>query len=298
MVTRIVGGSVVRSDRRRTSLGLTAVVVSVIALLASSAVASAATAGVGTVATAAGPPAAVAAAAQPPGGIVESAPGFGWTKGSFSVGDDGAARYSLPLWEPAGRGGDKVAPKLSLSYNSRAGNGPLGVGWSLGGLSSISWCPRGFFAADVDGDGADDMLNVVADPDDDELDEVVVRSGSRAGQKFGAPHVALSVPDSTLGSVRVVDVDLDGKAELLVSFEQGTKHSWRLLEPDGFDYRLAPGGALDDWNDNAGGAFRLADLDGNGFADFVAEHRTSADSADYWIYRLNTGRARSWAFRA
>ena len=41
---------------------------------------------------------------------------------------------------PAGRGA--VTPQLSLSYSSQAGNGLLGVGWSLGGLSTISWCGR------------------------------------------------------------------------------------------------------------------------------------------------------------
>jgi YD repeat-containing protein len=76
----------------------------------------------------------------PPGGLVDSAPDFGWTQGQFSVSGDGAAQYSVPLWVPAGRGA--VTPQLSLSYSSRAGNGLLGVGWSLGGLSQISWCGR------------------------------------------------------------------------------------------------------------------------------------------------------------
>ncbi len=48
----------------------------------------------------------------------------------------GALTYSYPLNLPAGRNG--VAPNLSLVYNSNAGNGMLGVGWSLGGLSIIT----------------------------------------------------------------------------------------------------------------------------------------------------------------
>jgi len=76
----------------------------------------------------------------PPGGLVASVPGFGRTEGDFRVSDGGEARYSLPLWVPDGHG--KALPELSLSYSSQAGNGLLGVGWSLGGLPSITWCPR------------------------------------------------------------------------------------------------------------------------------------------------------------
>lgn len=56
--------------------------------------------------------------------------------GVFDVTFDGAATYRLPLWVPQGRLG--IQPELSLQYHSRSGNGLLGVGWSLNGLSQIS----------------------------------------------------------------------------------------------------------------------------------------------------------------
>ena len=46
----------------------------------------------------------------------------------------GSARESIPIALPPGTGG--LTPSLSLSYDSGFGNGPLGIGWSLG-LSSI-----------------------------------------------------------------------------------------------------------------------------------------------------------------
>lgn len=63
----------------------------------------------------------------------------GTTSGNFSVADmTGAGLYDIPIVVPPGIA--DVEPQLSLSYNSQGGNGLLGVGWSLGGLSSISRC--------------------------------------------------------------------------------------------------------------------------------------------------------------
>ncbi|MCE9666686.1 FG-GAP-like repeat-containing protein [Myxococcus stipitatus] len=64
----------------------------------------------------------------------------GAVPGKLSVSDDGAATYDVPLWVPPGRAG--VQPALSLNYNSRGGNGFLGVGWSLSGLSQIARCNK------------------------------------------------------------------------------------------------------------------------------------------------------------
>jgi hypothetical protein len=62
------------------------------------------------------------------------------TPGQFAVSESGAATYSIPLAVPPGTSG--LAPKLALSYSSQAGNGMLGMGWSMSGLSIISRCPR------------------------------------------------------------------------------------------------------------------------------------------------------------
>jgi hypothetical protein len=64
----------------------------------------------------------------------------GPTPGSFRVTESGAAEYRIPLRVPPGIAG--MEPKLALAYNSQSGNGLLGVGWNLEGLSSITRCPR------------------------------------------------------------------------------------------------------------------------------------------------------------
>ncbi|MCX5233240.1 FG-GAP-like repeat-containing protein [Streptomyces sp. NBC_00233] len=60
--------------------------------------------------------------------------------GSSSVGPDGSYVYSIPLAVPDGRAG--VQPGLSLEYSSRGGNGLLGMGWAVAGLSSIERCGK------------------------------------------------------------------------------------------------------------------------------------------------------------
>ena len=60
----------------------------------------------------------------------------GHTAGQFSVNDAGSATYNIPITISPGTGG--VEPKLALTYNSQGGDGLLGTGWSMQGLSVIS----------------------------------------------------------------------------------------------------------------------------------------------------------------
>ncbi|MFU8845091.1 MAG: SpvB/TcaC N-terminal domain-containing protein, partial [Bacteroidales bacterium] len=75
----------------------------------------------------------------PPGGVVGESGVVGKTGGAFSVSETGQATYVIPLEFPGGVAG--MTPDLSLVYNSNGGDGILGPGWSLGGLSVISLVP-------------------------------------------------------------------------------------------------------------------------------------------------------------
>lgn len=63
---------------------------------------------------------------------------LGYLPGSGSVSAMGQYSYTIPIEVSAGRAG--MAPRLSLNYSSSNGNGALGVGWTLSGLSSITRC--------------------------------------------------------------------------------------------------------------------------------------------------------------
>ena len=62
---------------------------------------------------------------------------------SYRVTSNGQFVYDIPLSLVTGTGG--MSPKLSISYNSSNGNGLVGYGFDLAGLSVISRSPRNLF---------------------------------------------------------------------------------------------------------------------------------------------------------
>lgn len=55
---------------------------------------------------------------------------------SYDVSANGSFQYSVPLRLPPGI--KNMIPSLAINYNSQGGNGMLGVGWSLSGISAIT----------------------------------------------------------------------------------------------------------------------------------------------------------------
>jgi RHS repeat-associated protein len=65
---------------------------------------------------------------------------IGTTPGEFSVDASGSANYSMPIYTAPAPGG--VAPQVALTYSSRGGHGPLGVGFGISGTSNIERCRK------------------------------------------------------------------------------------------------------------------------------------------------------------
>ena len=64
----------------------------------------------------------------------------GTTPGKMSVSTAGLPKYEIPISVPPGAAG--MAPELAFTHNGSRKNGPLGIGWSLSGLSTIYRCPQ------------------------------------------------------------------------------------------------------------------------------------------------------------
>ncbi|TQV67712.1 hypothetical protein FKG94_25435 [Exilibacterium tricleocarpae] len=70
--------------------------------------------------------------------LVDASDAVGFTAGQFRVDESGNATYGIPFLTAPGSGG--VAPEVGLAYSSQGGNGLLGAGWNISGLSSITLC--------------------------------------------------------------------------------------------------------------------------------------------------------------
>lgn len=63
---------------------------------------------------------------------------IGAMQGAFKVDEGGTANYNIPISVPVGTAG--VDPELAVTYSSQGGNGVVGVGGAISGISAISRC--------------------------------------------------------------------------------------------------------------------------------------------------------------
>ncbi|MBL8297788.1 MAG: VCBS repeat-containing protein [Rhodanobacteraceae bacterium] len=123
--------------------------------------------------------------AQPPAAHEEPEPAadpysdsVGATPATFRVDEGGSSTYTIPLYVPPGSA--DFSPKLTLTYQQRGGNGALGVGFGIGGLSSITRCRKAKESGD--GDAVFPAINFDGDPGND----AYCLDGARLWRQSGA----------------------------------------------------------------------------------------------------------------
>ncbi len=104
--------------------------------------------------------------------------GVGATPGNFRVDEGGASTYTIPIYVPPGSA--DFSPKLTLTYQQRGGNGSLGVGFGIGGLSSITRCRKSRESGD--GNGIFPAINF----DSDATNDAYCFEGARLWRLSGA----------------------------------------------------------------------------------------------------------------
>ncbi|MHB8447825.1 MAG: FG-GAP-like repeat-containing protein, partial [Rudaea sp.] len=190
----------------------------------------------------------------------------GATPATYRTDESGAATYSVPIYVPPGTAG--LVPALSLEYNNRALNGPLGPGFTLGGLSAISRCKKATEYGD--GPGPFPAINF----DGVAADQAYCLDGARL---LDLNSGAGNCPAGQSGDIaHVFGLELDPATRVCGYAKTGiTGYAYWLVQPkDGSDraYGVGNNSALvrNDGNGNADttqyfswGLSRIADTTGN-----------------------------------
>jgi RHS repeat-associated protein len=207
--------------------------------------------------------------------VLANYPYNGSLKGQVDVSSSGAAIYTIPIEVPPGVNGHQ--PHLSLVYNSQGGNGPLGVGWTLSGLSAIYRCPAQF-----EPDGYKGAVNL----DNDDrfcLDgkKLILTSGSY----YGAPSsqyrteidnfariTAYNLTSSNSGPEYFIVETKDGK-EIQYGWAgnsgvkqqggSGSYLSWNIAKVTGRSGNTITYKYTSDWEFNSSGYYPLERIDYN-----------------------------------
>jgi RHS repeat-associated protein len=141
----------------------------------------------------------------------------GRTPGEFAVSAMGAATYEIPIWTPPGA--RDLSPQLALVYASGAPDGPMGPGWSLSGLSSITRCNKTYAA----NSGLPAAVTLTMS-DEFCLDGNRLRLTS--GTPYGGPGTQYQTEIATFGRVTAYGTAGNGPAYFIVEGKDGLKYEY------------------------------------------------------------------------
>ncbi|WP_244888339.1 Ig-like domain-containing protein, partial [Janthinobacterium agaricidamnosum] len=148
---------------------------------------------------------------EPPESSGSGTPGK--LRGTLDVASSGSAQYTIPITIPPGTAG--MQPNLALKYDSSVGNGVMGMGWSISGISQITRCAR-----DIAHDGASSAIELSA-ADRFCLDgqRLIVTNGLA----YGAPNSEYRTEIDSFSKIVALGTLGNGPASFVVTLRNGVR---------------------------------------------------------------------------
>jgi RHS repeat-associated protein len=139
--------------------------------------------------------------------------------GQFRVDESGAATYTVPIAVPQGIAG--VTPQLALFYSSAAGNGVMGVGWSITGRSEIQRCREV-----IEEDNATSGISLT-------IDDPLCLDGQRlvrvSGGEHGEDTASYRTKIDSMRRVTAVGESTDSTSSFSVDYTDGSTHHYKRV---------------------------------------------------------------------
>jgi len=190
--------------------------------------------------------------------------------GELNIGDLGAAIYSIPILMPHGLG--EMTPEIAIMYNNQAGNGPLGWGWDISGISSIVRMGQTLYH-----DNNQSVVNFVNDRFVLDGKRLMSCSGS-----YGGNGSIYKTEIDEMSRIISYSEGYNGPARFVINKKDGTVWEYGGTE----DSRIEPQNKNDvvlKWLVN-----KISDLDGNTIVfNYIENHATGESYINKIDYTLN-----------
>ena len=223
--------------------------------------------------------------------VVKAAQVPGSLPGNANVQSSGAASYSIPLQVVPGTGG--VEPKLSLDYNHHTPNGILGIGWTLGGLSTIYRVGANDFFESPGSDYIHDAELFNTDPVDFDGYDRLALDGQRlvltTSGAYGAVNSEYRMEKDRFAYIKASSTVVGTGTQFPVSFTVRTKDGLIMTYGGTADSRIEAQGrtdvvvwALSKVEDSVGNKMTFTYTETNGEGEFyINKIAYSFDGTDY-----------------
>lgn len=204
------------------------------------------------------------------------------TAAEFRVNESGAATYTVPIALPKGTAG--VKPQLALTYSSMGGNGYVGHGWNISGLSAITRCPKNFAQ-----DGKISGVNLTKS-------DRLCLDGQRLVTDKGSSSSAttdIGVSDSSYwSSTKTYHTEIDSFARIKPHYNSGILRAFTVETKSGevhYYGQLSGGSSYISGTSELGQSLAASFKDKSGNVD---------NGADAFVNARNSNDARMWALKA